>query len=127
MEPLTNNALLMMQRSMDFLWTKQTAILDNIANVETPNYKAKYVTFEETLRGKLDAVGNGKAQDFRDVLEDSSATVHVAENETARMDGNGVDMTEQAIELARKALQQQHVFNAISNDLTLLRTAIRGQ
>ena len=78
MEPLTNNALLMMQRSMDFLWTKQTAILDNIANVETPNYKAKYVTFEETLRGKLDAVGNGKAQDFRDVLEDSSATVHVA-------------------------------------------------
>lgn len=117
----------MMQRSMDFLWTKQTAILDNIANVETPNYKAKYVTFEETLRGKLDAVGNGKAQDFRDVLEDSSATVHVAENETARMDGNGVDMTEQAIELARNALQQQHVFNAISNDLTLLRTAIRGQ
>ena len=127
MEPLTNNALLMMQRSMDFLWTKQTAILDNIANVETPNYKAKYVTFEETLRGKLDAVGNGKAQDFRDVLEHSSATVHVAENETARMDGNGVDMTEQAIELARNALQQQHVFNAISNDLTLLRTAIRGQ
>lgn len=127
MEPLTNNALLMTQRSMDFLWTKQTAILDNIANVETPNYKAKYVTFEETLRGKLDAVGNGKAQDFRDVLEDSSATVHVAENETARMDGNGVDMTEQAIELARNALQQQHVFNAISNDLTLLRTAIRGQ
>ena len=127
MEPLTNNALLMMQRSMDFLWTKQTAILDNIANVETPNYKAKYVTFEETLRGKLDAVGNGKAQDFRDVLEDSSATVHVAENETARMDGNGVDMTEQAIELARNALQQQHVFNAISNDLTLLRSAIRGQ
>lgn len=127
MEPLTNNALLMMQRSMDFLWTKQTAILDNIANVETPNYKAKYVTFEETLRGKLDAVGNGKAQDFRDVLEDSSATVHVAENETARMDRNGVDMTEQAIELARNALQQQHVFNAISNDLTLLRTAIRGQ
>ena len=127
MEPLTNNALLMMQRSMDFLWTKQTAILDNIANVETPNYKAKYVTFEETLRGKLDAVGNGKAQDFRDVLVDSSATVHVAENETARMDGNGVDMTEQAIELARNALQQQHVFNAISNDLTLLRTAIRGQ
>ena len=127
MEPLTNNALLMMQRSMDFLWTKQTAILDNIDNVETPNYKAKYVTFEETLRGKLDAVGNGKAQDFRDVLEDSSATVHVAENETARLDGNGVDMTEQAIELARNALQQQHVFNAISNDLTLLRTAIRGQ
>ncbi|MDR3766564.1 MAG: flagellar basal body rod protein FlgB, partial [Butyricicoccus sp.] len=113
--------------SMDFLWTKQTAILDNIANVETPNYKAKYVTFEEALRGKLNAAGNGNTQDIRNILEDASATVHVAEDETARMDGNGVDATEQAIELARNALQQQHVFNAISNDFTLLRTAIRGQ
>ena len=45
MDALTSNSLLMMERSMDFLWTKQTAILDNLANVETPNYKTKYVTF----------------------------------------------------------------------------------
>ena len=42
------------------------------------------------------------------------------------MDGNGVDATEQSIELARNALQMQHVMNAISNDLTLIRTAITG-
>ena len=44
MDMLTSNSLLMMERSMDFLWTKQTAILDNLSNVETPNYKTKYVT-----------------------------------------------------------------------------------
>ena len=55
MDALTSNSLLMMERSMDFLWTKQTAILDNLANVETPNYKTKYVTFEETLRSRLQA------------------------------------------------------------------------
>ena len=53
MDMLTSNSLLMMERSMDFLWTKQTAILDNLSNVETPNYKTKYVTFEETLRSRL--------------------------------------------------------------------------
>ncbi len=127
MESITNNALRMMERSMDFLWTKQTAILDNLANVETPNYKAKYVTFEEAFRQQLRAAADADYGQMRQVLDDAQATVHVAQDETARMDGNGVDATEQAIELARTALQQQHVYNAISNDLTLLRTAIRGQ
>lgn len=127
MNSITNNALLMMERSMDFLWTKQTAILDNLANVETPNYKTKYVTFEEAFRSRLQAASNGSASDMRDALENTQATIRVADNETARMDGNGVDATEQSIELARNALQQQHVMNAISTDLSLIRTALRGQ
>lgn len=39
--------MLLLQRSMEYLWDKQTCILDNIANVETPGYKTKYATFEE--------------------------------------------------------------------------------
>lgn len=127
MNILTNNAFTMMERSMEYLWTKQTAILDNLANVETPNYKAKYVTFEEALRAQLRSSSHGGAAEMRETLENATSLVHVAEDESARMDENGVDATEQGIELARTALQQQHVFNAISNDLTLLRTAIRGQ
>ena len=122
MDALTSNSLLMMERSMDFLWTKQTAILDNLANVETPNYKTKYVTFEETLRSRLQAAvpsGGG----LREAIEGARPVIH----ETARMDGNGVDATEQGIELARNALQLQHVMSAVSDDLSLLRTAIRGQ
>ena len=44
---LTSNSQLLLEKSMGFLWTKQAAILDNIANAETPNYKAKVVTFED--------------------------------------------------------------------------------
>ena len=43
---LTSNSQLLLEKSMGFLWTKQAAILDNIANAETPNYKAKVVTVE---------------------------------------------------------------------------------
>lgn len=127
MNALVSNSMMMMQKSMDYLWTKQTAILDNLANVETPDYKTKYVTFEEAFRSRLNAAAGGNAEDIRDAIESSNAAVHVAENESARMDGNGVDATEQSIELARNALQQQHVFNAISSELTILRTAINGQ
>ena len=47
MQLLTGNALLGMEKSMSFLWAKQSAILDNISNAETPGYKTKFVTFEE--------------------------------------------------------------------------------
>ena len=53
MDYLTSNSQLLMEKSMGYLWTKQAAILDNIANAETPKYKAKVVTFEESIRAQL--------------------------------------------------------------------------
>ncbi len=126
MEAITNNALYMMERSMDFLWTKQAAILDNLSNVETPNYKTKFVTFEETLRSRLRGAEKGGIK-ARRILETTAPVVHVAENETAKADGNGVNATEQGLELSRNALQIQAVYGAISSDLALLRSAIKGQ
>ena len=34
---LTSNTMLMLEKSMNFQWTKQSVLLDNIANAETPN------------------------------------------------------------------------------------------
>ena len=119
--------MLLMQRSMGFLWTKQSCILDNIANVETPGYKVKYVTFEEVLDQAVRAAagGTGSVQQMREAIERTPAVVHEAQ-ESTRMDDNGVNVTEQSVELARNAYQMQYVMNAISTDLSTLRTAING-
>lgn len=125
---LENNSALMLQRSMNFLWTKQSCILDNIANAETPNYKTKYATFEESLDNAIrQAAGEkqGKNTAFREAIEDSRLEVHQAQ-ESTRMDDNGVNITEQAVELARNGYQLQYVMDSISSDFSILRTAIRG-
>ncbi|MDF2814450.1 MAG: flgB [Paenibacillus sp.] len=113
---------------MRFLWSKQTAILDNLSNVETPGYKEKYVTFEEALRNRLQSASttHSTANSFRDVLTKAKPITHEANSESARMDGNGVNVTEQSVELSRNAFQLQYVMNAVSTDLSTLRTAIRG-
>ena len=125
---LTNNSSLMMEKSMNFLWAKQAAILDNIANAETPNYKAKVVTFEESLKEKLEAAKEdmkpGKA--VRQVLEESDFYVE-EQQEVTRMDDNGVNVTEQSAEKIRNAYQLQYVMQSISSDLSRLRTAVKGQ
>ena len=125
---LENNSALMLQRSMNFLWTKQSCILDNIANAETPNYKTKYATFEESLDNAIrQAAGEkqGKNAAFREAIEDSQLEVHQAQ-ESTRMDDNGINITEQAVELARNGYQLQYVMDSISSDFSILRTAIRG-
>ena len=129
MDFLSSNSQILMEKSMGYLWAKQAAILDNIANAETPNYKAKVVTFEESIRTKLEEAasrsqGAGKA--VREVLEDAELNLFEAKEQT-RMDDNGVNTTDQMVELVRNAYQQQYVYSAINKQFSLLRMAIKGQ
>ena len=132
MDFLTSNSQLLLEKSVNFLWTKQAAILDNIANAETPNYKAKGVTFEDEIRQKLEtaatAIREGEATraSVRQVLEDAEPTVFEAQEQT-RMDDNGVNVTDQMVEMIRNAYQQQYVYQAINKHYSILRMAVRGQ
>ena len=141
---------------MGYLWTKQAAILDNIANAETPNYKAKVVTFEDSLRTRLEQrlasaraaalrggsgtaqaaalrAGTGEAQtagrvstsSIRQIIQEAEPYVFEAD-ESTRMDDNGVNTTDQMVELIRNAYQQQYVYQAINKHYAILQTAVRG-
>lgn len=128
MDFLSSNSMLMLEKSMEYLWAKQAAVLDNIANAETPNYKPKVVTFEESLRLQLEQAGRagGSRRTVRQALEQSEFTVLESQVAT-RMDDNGVNITDQSVELARNAYQMQYVMQSISSSLSILRMAVRGQ
>ena len=166
MDFLTSNSQLLLEKSAQFLWTKQAAILDNIANAETPNYKAKVVTFEDSLRARLEArlasargaslrsgaaravtlrggseaaqaaaywgvseaaqtAGRVSTSSIRQIIQEAEPYVFEAQEQT-RMDDNGVNTTDQMVELIRKAYQQQYVYQAINKHYAILQTAVRG-
>lgn len=127
---LFTNSLLMLERAMDYQWTKFGAISDNIVNAETPNYKAKYVTFEEALASSIRASARHtgqKGSTVRSAILRAQPVVHVAEDESMRMDDNGVNVIEQETEATRTAYQMQYTIDAINSNLSLMRTMIRGQ
>ena len=98
---LVSNSMLMLEKAMNFQWTKQSVILNNVTNADTPDFKPEYVTFEEALRGSL---------------------------RRARMaPSNGVNVTEQLTEAVRNSYQLNYTFRAISSDMSRLMLAIRGQ
>lgn len=129
MDFISSNTMLLAQRSMDYLWQKQSVIADNVANAETPGYKAKYVTFEQELRSRIEAAskqpGTAKGSAVRDSILQSGIVTREA-NETTRLDENGVNVTEQNVELSRAYLQYQLTTRAFSEEISRLRAAIRG-
>ena len=130
MSMLYTNSLMMLERAMNYQWTKFNAISDNIVNAETPNYKAKYVTFEEALDSSIRSAQKSpsrKISSVRSAIDRAQPIVHVAENESMRMDDNGVNVAEQETELIRNTYQMQYTMDAINGKISLLRTLIRGQ
>ena len=86
--------------------------------------------FEEALDSSIRRsirASDGRSSAMRSVLSSARPIVHVAENESMRMDDNGVNVAEQETELIRNTYQMQYTMDAINGKITLLRTLIRGQ
>lgn len=118
----------MLEKSLGYLWTKQAAIADNISNAETPGYREKVVTFEDTLTGKLTQASrmSSPVKAMRRVLESTPFAVTEQTVQT-RMDDNGVNVTAQMSEAIRNAYQMRYVMSSINSELGTLNIAIRGQ
>ena len=118
------NTISMASKALDFLWTKESVISDNLANVETPEYKAKYVTFEEEFQRRLEAAGNGSARDVAKAIDASRCQINTSDEESSRVDGNNVNAD---VELTRTSLQYQYLLRSVTSDITRLNTVIKGQ
>ena len=100
------------------LSARQRVIADNVANIETPEFKAGRVDFESSLAAAL-AGGT-------DPLRASSPSVSRS-NAPAGFNGNNVSLDEETLAGTEANLQYQLVANAMSDKFRLLRTAINGR
>ncbi len=127
MNYLDNNMFSLSRKVLDCLWQKQMVISDNMANVETPGYKARYVTFEDELQQKISlAKGKGKNA-MRAGIEGTRANIHFSENESTRADGNNVQMDAEQAEEAKTVLHYNYMVKALNDDISRYRSVIKGQ
>lgn len=116
------------EKSLNYLWRKQQVTTHNIANVDTPGYKAKYVTFEDELQSRLNKLNQGAtSSQIRRTVNQVNPKIQESKGETARLDGNNVDMDVEQVELARTTMQYQYLLDSVNKDISRLRTIIRGQ
>lgn len=108
---LNSLAFKAMESGLKQLSVKQQVHTQNIANIDTPDYNYKYVTFENTLDEKKD----GKTgYDFK-------AKVTEVENTDVLIDGNNVDVDKENLELYSAYLQSSAIIRKMNSSISDLR------
>ncbi|MFI7585865.1 flagellar basal body rod protein FlgB [Spongisporangium articulatum] len=105
-----------LQSALDGLSQRQQAISDDIANVNTPYYRARSVAFEGSLK---QALANGD-----DPLS-ANATVTFS-NAQPGLNGNNVNLTQETVDSAKTEMSYELALRAVSDRFSLTRTAIKG-
>jgi flagellar basal-body rod protein FlgB len=117
---------------------EQTAIAENIANVNTPGYHRQSVSFKDALAAaEGDPVGEGlgmKTDDERQFALGTQASVQpfspqteVDTTEKMRADGSNVDVDQETAELAQNSAYSQTMSQLLQVQFMRLREAITEQ
>jgi flagellar basal-body rod protein FlgB len=120
-----------LQRALDGTWQREKSIAANIANHETPGYKAIKVEFETALdRAVRDfrrkaAVSEGGRADALDSVKNADIRAYESRVYSERADANNVNLEEENIEMAKVQLQYSYLTRQITDTFSRLRYAVR--
>jgi flagellar basal-body rod protein FlgB len=123
----------LIQKALDGTWQRQKAISNNIANHETPGYKAVRVSFEQELKNQVQRLQNtsNNAQSGKSKLSEGLASIRNSKirfstdrSTSERADGNNVNLDFENIQMAKAQIQYQYLTRAITDYYARLRHAI---
>ena len=118
-----------LENGLNYASLKNKTIAQNIANVDTPNYKAKNVSFKQMLSDAQDSTISANRTDERHYnleINQKSPGVYSYDNLRYRVNGNGVDMDLEQAELAKNTIYYNALIDRINGKLNTLNTVIKG-
>jgi flagellar basal-body rod protein FlgB len=116
MSMLNDVSINALHSAMDGLQARQRAISDDIANVNTPYYRARSVAFEDSLK---------QAINFGDDPLTVQPSVVFSDAEGG-LTGNNVDLEAETVLGAKTELNYELALRAAGDRFSLIRTAIKG-
>jgi flagellar basal-body rod protein FlgB len=111
--------------AMGGLAARQRAIANNVANVDTPNFKASEVRFEDTLKAAESRANRGLSISQTD-LNSAASRSSILDATSTRGDGNNVDIDREMEMLGEANLTYSALTQAMSTRLSILRNVING-
>ena len=119
------NYINVLDKAADASWLRNELINNNIANVDTPNYKRKDVQFESYLMTA--AAGGDSLDDTIDNIDLSAlnATKYTEFSELSyRLDGNNVDIDTENAELAKNQLRYYTLIDSMSQEFSRIKMVL---
>ena len=120
------NYINVLEKTCDASWTRNSLISNNIANVDTPNYKRKDLKFEEYLSSAV-TLGSSLDEDIANVdLDTLTGTTYTDYgNVDYRLDGNNVDIDTESAELAKNQIKYYTMLDSVSQEFSRLKMVMQ--
>jgi flagellar basal-body rod protein FlgB len=119
------NYINVLDKAADASWTRNELISNNIANVDTPNYKRKDIEFQTYLEQELQGEGSLDQKVANVDLNSLDATIYTDhENLSYRLDGNNVDIDTEQANLAENQIKYNALVESMSQEFSRIKTAL---
>lgn len=123
------NYINVLDKAADAANTRNEIIANNIANVDTPNYKRKDVSFENYLEQALigGEILDERVADINSHLSDFGGITYT-DNSTLsyRLDGNNVDIDTENAYLAENQIRYNALVEQIGQEFARYKTVLTG-
>jgi flagellar basal-body rod protein FlgB len=125
---LFSNTISTLEHALNYSSLKQKVVSQNIANVDTPNYKAKDVSFKAAFDQAMGNTINANKSDSRhfDFTGKSSIPGVVSKNLNYNENGNSVDLDKEMADLATNQIYYNALTERINGKFNSLQSVIRG-
>jgi flagellar basal-body rod protein FlgB len=123
-----------LENALNVSTLRQRTIASNIANVDTPNYKSKQVSFQSHLTNEIHKTNHlSSKKTHENHIAFSSETdrnnmVNIKVNRATAFqnNGNNVDIDYEMSQLAKNQLQYHAIIENLSHKLTDIKTVVKG-
>lgn len=119
-----------LKAAADASWTREEVLTNNIANVDTPNYKRQDVDFTTYLRSALSRTNGGSSSltnRVNNLNYNDIAIKTYTDNSTLsyRLDGNNVDLSTENVELASEQINYNALIDSMNNEFSRFKTVLK--
>ncbi len=112
------------EQAMDAAWYKQRVISHNIANADTPDYKAKNVSFGVYFDEQICKCKYHTAQQEKKNPPCVTVSTTYESDTNQTLNGNNVDMEKEALALADVQYQYSTLIDRMNSSYRMMRTAV---
>lgn len=117
-----------LDKAADASWLRNEAIVNNIANATTPNYKRQDVAFESELQR---ALKHSKYESLDDKVSDlklsrlNGRTYTDYDGFSYRLDGNNVDIQTENVTMVKNQTTYNGLIQSINQEFANLKTVMK--
>ncbi len=131
-----SNSYNLMSEALNYRALRQKIISSNIANIDTPFYRAKDIDFESTLLKKAKRAFDNDDKKLKMAitdkkhlkgildLEDKKPTIFFRDGHLARNDANTVDLDVETTEMSKNSIMFNALTSALKRDSLLFKAVI---